>query len=234
MSKPVHTPVHTSDEKAADLQEPSIPAETLESSKRAKRRFDERAQTAFCELTSAGMSCAAATRELGFNRDTPYHVAKQDEAFAAAWKEARETGADYLEDVAYKLASEGGEDVEYDGDGNIRRRTKRAPNPAILARVLAAWRPERWGDKPTQIGIGVQVVGQIKHEQGLTMGDLLRDSRVLRPGESEPRPWTFEEIDGRMQVAISEGGREIHGTAAKEELERRALPPADDSKEDAG
>jgi hypothetical protein len=44
-------------------------------SKRAKRQFDQRVQDAFCELIAAGMSCAAATRELGFSRDTPYAVA---------------------------------------------------------------------------------------------------------------------------------------------------------------
>jgi hypothetical protein len=170
MNEPVHTPVQHPKPESTDLQERSSRARPIAPAKRAKRRFDGKAQTAFCELTAAGMSCAAACRELGYSRDTPYAVAKQDEAFAAAWNEARETGADYLEDVAYKLASEGGEDVEYDGDGNVRRRTKRAPNPAILARVLAAWRPERWGDKP-QVALGFQV-NTVRHEQGLTLADL--------------------------------------------------------------
>ena len=153
--------------------------------KRAKRSFDNKAQRAFLELTTQGMSAAAAMRQLGFSRQRAYELAKQDEQFALAWREAREEGADLLEDIAFKLATEGGEDVEYDGSGNVRRRTKRAPSAAIVARVLAAWRPERWGDKPTQVGvgIGVQITGHVKHDLGLTLDDLVRDIRVLRPGD---------------------------------------------------
>jgi hypothetical protein len=169
--------------------------------KRAKRRFDAKAQAAFCELTGQGTSCAAACRALGFSRDTPYAVAKQDPEFAKAWAEARETGADLLEDTAFRLSTEGGEDVEYDGDGNVRRRTKRAPSAAILARTLQAWRPERWGDKPTQIGIGFQVT-TVRHEAGLTLadlGDALERVKGLDPNS----------ILGRMQQAALPAGEEV-------------------------
>jgi hypothetical protein len=171
MNESVRTSVRTSAEKSADMQPASSPYETtrgpqtISACARAKRRFDEAVQVRFCELTAQGMSCAAATRELGFSRDTPYAVAKADEAFATAWEKARETGADYLEDVAYKLAAQGGEDIEYDGDGNVRRRTRRAPSPAILVRVLQAWRPERWGDRLAVAGsqtVNVQMVSLLQ------------------------------------------------------------------------
>lgn len=240
--KPVRTPVHTSDAKNADLQAGSSRARPIARSKRAKRRWTAQLAADFCRLTAEGKSAAAACRELGIARSQPYEHAKTDHEFAAAWLEAREIGADLLEDVAYRLATEGAEEVETDGNGNVRRRTSRGPNVAALMRTLQAWRPERWGDKATQIGIGVQVTQPVQHEMRLTLadlGDVIGRSKGLdlsgasteetvdylrRLGERtrELEPFVVMSDDEKTMVAQA-----AHQFVERSRASRRALPAGD-------
>jgi len=70
-------------------------------------RLTPKKAAAFLESLRAGLSVSHAARVSGFARTTFYEHRAADPAFAAAWDDACEEGADRLEDEAVRRAVEG-------------------------------------------------------------------------------------------------------------------------------
>lgn len=70
-------------------------------------RLTPKKQAAFLDALRAGLSVSHAARLSGFARRTWYDHRAADPAFAAAWDDASEEGADRLEDEAVRRAVEG-------------------------------------------------------------------------------------------------------------------------------
>ena len=80
----------------------------------------------------------------GVDKRRFYELRAQDEAFAAEWEEANQSGVDIVEDELRHRAFGYGEET-WDGDGNLLRRVRRKDTQALLA-MARARRPEKFRD----------------------------------------------------------------------------------------
>lgn len=102
----------------------------------------EKAREAFLDKLREGASVTAAAQCAGIGRATAYRWAKEDEAFAADWQDAYESGTDALEDEARRRAYEGiDKPIYYKGE---RVDTIKEYSDTLLAMQLNARRPEKY------------------------------------------------------------------------------------------
>ncbi|MBI1188298.1 MAG: terminase [Alphaproteobacteria bacterium] len=102
----------------------------------------ENARGLFLAKLRTGASVTAAAKIAGVGRATVYRWRDEDEAFAAAWADAYESGTDLLEDEARRRALEGVEKpVFYKGVvvGHVREFSD-----TMMAMQLNARRPEKY------------------------------------------------------------------------------------------
>ncbi len=93
-------------------------------------------------------SIAAACREAKLSRATMMALRQADEAFRAAWDEALLDGADYLEDVARRVAIEGHEVVETTVEKDSKRTVRKTYDGALLRFLLRGVKPDVYGAHP--------------------------------------------------------------------------------------
>lgn len=90
--------------------------------------WTDRARAVFLQVLAESCNVSEACRRANISRSWAYVRRSEDEDFAAAWKEAEETAADRLEQVAWDRATEGESD-------------------RMLEILLKAHRPEKFVDK---------------------------------------------------------------------------------------
>jgi hypothetical protein len=113
------------------------------------------------------------------HRRTFYKVRDRDERFAQAWDEAFELGTEMLEDELRRRALDGWHEDTFDGDGKLTRRVHRFSSNDLLT-MLKARRPELYRENArVELAGSVQTTSTIRHENGLTVGDVLRFARSL-------------------------------------------------------
>lgn len=121
---------------------------------------------AFLEALAHSGNVTEACGQSGLSRATAYRLRRADEAFAAAWSEARETGTDALEDEAVRRATQGVEEQVFYGGERVG--TQRKYSDALLQFLLRARRPEQFRDRaaapPAPADTGFRVV--IRDENG--------------------------------------------------------------------
>ncbi len=111
-----------------------------------------------------GYTVSAAAEMTGFARRTWYVHRDNDPEFAAAWDEACDQGADYLEDEARRRAVDGTDKPVYHQGQMVG--TIREYSDTLLIFLLKGRRPERFRDN-----FKVEVSGQIE------IADQLREKR---------------------------------------------------------
>jgi hypothetical protein len=127
--------------------------------RRPRGPLTEREKRDFLETVAAGWSLTRAAERAGRNVRRFYDLRERDEEFAAAWDEAIVEGKDRLDDVNLEYATEGVEEVTYDGEGNVVRRVKR-PDPATARELLRGRRPEVYRDSGPAVGALVVVINE--------------------------------------------------------------------------
>lgn len=120
---------------------------------RARRQWEP----AFLRSLAAGSSVTAAASAVGISRQEVYRMRREEPEFATDMDDAREEGADTLEDVAYQRATEGGSDL-------------------LLIFLLKAKRPEIYREQ-------VRVEGGVSHNHYLPQLD---DMLARAYGSSAP------------------------------------------------
>ena len=117
----------------------------------AEARQDEtaqRARTAFLEALRKGASVAGAAAHAGVGRATVYRWAKDDEAFAAEWDDAYETGTDVLEEEAIRRGAQGVERFVVSKGMVVMHEgaplKERHYSDTLLSQQLAARRPAKY------------------------------------------------------------------------------------------
>lgn len=118
--------------------------------------------SAFLGALSDGASITRAAEVAGVGRRTAFDHRQRDEAFALAWHDAAEAGADRLEDEARRRAAEGTVKPVYQGGklvGEIREYSD-----TLLIFLLKGKRPEVFRDN-----VKVEHSGSVAHSlDGLT------------------------------------------------------------------
>lgn len=119
---------------------PTAESHTFPHIKHAKKR-------AFLSSYSACGNVSDAARASGISRFTHYDWLKSDADYAAAFAEARETAADYIQAEIYRRGVEGIEEpIFYKGEqvGSVRRYSDK-----LLIVLAKALRPEQFRDNLT-------------------------------------------------------------------------------------
>lgn len=136
-------------------QSPGRPKGTPAISKKAPTKFTvERKRRFLTKLESCGILSEAAA-SVGVSRNTIYKVMERDEKFKQRVEIAKERSVAKLEQEMEDRIYNGNEKMEYDGDGNLVRRTVTKDNN-LLGRALEANMPEKYGKKQegnTQINV---------------------------------------------------------------------------------
>ena len=107
----------------------------------------------FLESLSTGGIVTDAAKVAGFSREYAYEVRKKDEVFAMLWDDAIEQATDLLEKEARRRALEGvPRKVFYKGDPVLdpdtgKQYVEREYSDGLLSKLLAAHRPDKFGDK---------------------------------------------------------------------------------------
>lgn len=102
----------------------------------------EKAREAFIIALRGGATVSGAAVRAGFSRATAYRWRGEDEAFAAAWDDAYETGTDAIEQEAIRRATQGvNKPVYYKGKvvGHVVEYSD-----TLLMQQLNARRPEKY------------------------------------------------------------------------------------------
>lgn len=125
---------------------------------RRAQRTPEKDET-FLEQLRRGTSVSGAAIAAGYSRTSVYEWRQEDEAFAKAWEDAWETGADVFEDEATRRAVHGvDKPVFYQG---VECGTVREYSDSLMALKLKGRRPEVYRDNVNMAVAGkleVQVV----------------------------------------------------------------------------
>ncbi len=82
---------------------------------RRRRPITAKGRETFLAALAAGWSVQAAADRAGWHRSRFYALRESDESFAQEWDEAIEAGCDVLEDALRVAASEGWDELTFDG-----------------------------------------------------------------------------------------------------------------------
>lgn len=103
------------------------------------------AQQKFLKAFARHGNVTRAAKAARVDRSTPYDWQKKDEAFAAAWEDAKEAAADVLETEAFRRAVTGTlKGVYHQGE---KVDTERQYSDGLLTLLLKATRPEKFKDR---------------------------------------------------------------------------------------
>lgn len=157
-------------------------AATLSPKEKAK------AQAVFLEALGGGLSPTLSAAKAGVARGTVYRWKDEDEAFAKAWADAWDAGADLMEDEVRRRGVDGwDEPLAYQGipTGHYVRKF----SDVLLIFGLKGRRPEKYKDyqRHEVVGAGGGPVQVMNVRQMVT--DLLAKKRIRRQqGDGSPRP----------------------------------------------
>lgn len=111
----------------------------------------------FLEALSSGMSITTACKDAKVGRSTAFDHRQRDEAFALAWHQAMEAGADLLEDEARRRAAEGTIKPVYQGGKKVGE--IREYSDTLLIFLLKGKRPDVYRDN-----VKVEHTGKVQHD----------------------------------------------------------------------
>lgn len=156
----------------------------------AKRVEQQRAK--FLATLEESCHVRNSAKAAGIPTATLYAWKREDEAFAAAWDEALDRGADALEGEAVRRARDGVERPVFQGGKQVGTVTEYSDN--LLIFLLRGARPAKYGNRSAELGDG-QTYGELvagaaaRGAQRLTeaqVDDELR--KLLCPPKSLPAP----------------------------------------------
>jgi hypothetical protein len=120
-----------------------VTAQTSLPAKRCRGPVPVRARVRFLEALAGGATIKEAATAAGRPKQTFYRLRNSDEGFAAEWFAALWERAEPIEALFERVAVDGWDECEYDGEGNLVRRHHRwSPRPGEV--LLKASRPERY------------------------------------------------------------------------------------------
>ncbi len=157
------------------------------------RPMTKRQRQRFLEHLAETLNVTAAAKAAGVHRATAYRLRDRDAVFRQEWDAAIAEAVDRLEAQAFKFAIEGAEERTYDADGKLVSRRVRE-DPATVARLLAAHRPDQYSERRR-----VELAGRIDvdHQVAaagpvISIGDVIARHREL---ETAGSPTTAEVVD---------------------------------------
>lgn len=127
-------------------------------------RFDINAKAKFLKRLERNGSVSDAASFVGISRDTVYKAAKSDPRFKERMEIAKERCVAKLEKELDDRLYSGNEKVEYDGEGNVTKRTVTKDN-TLLTKALEANYPEKYGKRgeggDTTIVVGDSAISKL-------------------------------------------------------------------------
>lgn len=133
---------------------------------RGRRSISKRDRERFLDHIANGGTAREAARTTGRHHSTWYELAKTDDDFATAWKDAEDSGTRVLEGEAVRRAVEGYYVTRLDADGNVLWREHRHDN-TLLTNVLKSRAPERWREN-ARLEIAGRDGGPVEIDSGYT------------------------------------------------------------------
>jgi len=121
-------------------------------------KFDVNGKIKFLRRLEKTGQVADAASFVGVSRDTVYKAAQKDPRFKEKMDIARERCVAKLEKELDERLYKGNEKVEYDGGGNVLRKTVTKDN-ALLTKALESHYPEKYGKKSEQKSDTTIVIG---------------------------------------------------------------------------
>lgn len=123
--------------------------------RKSHTRFDNTRKRRFIAKLEKDGIISKAAASVGISRITVYKAMEKDETFKQRVEIAKERADARLEEEFQRRIYEGNEKVEYDGEGNVMRKTVTHDN-ALLTKALESHFPERYGKK-TESNVNVKV-----------------------------------------------------------------------------
>lgn len=119
----------------------------------------EERQQIFLQSLASGDTISMAAHKAGVTRRVAYNLRQRDDAFAEAWNQAYEDGADVLEQEALRRAVHGTLKPVYQQGQQVGEIREYSDNLLIL--LLKGRKPERYRDRVdfTSAGKSVQALG---------------------------------------------------------------------------
>lgn len=114
---------------------------------RDSRAFSRARQARFLKVLAETGNVAKACDEIALSRGTAYWKRKHDPLFREAWDNIIEAAADNMEQEAYRRAVTGVDENVYYRDQLLE--TRKVYSDRLLGLLLAAYRPDRFGNKQT-------------------------------------------------------------------------------------
>lgn len=140
---------------------------------RGRRSITKRDRQRFLEHLSSGGTAREAARLTGRHFSSFYSLRRDDREFADAWTEAEAAGTEVLEGEAVRRAVDGYYVTREDANGNVVWREHRHDN-TLLFGLLKGRKPELYASNVEVRGKVQHEIRDIRHEQGLTLGDLVK------------------------------------------------------------
>jgi hypothetical protein len=125
---------------------------------RQRRKIAQADRVRFLEAVAHGWTVTHAAERAGFSRQEFYKLRERDEAFAAAWAEARQQGCDVIEDEMRRRAVDGYDEDTTWPEGELIRRAHRYDR-ALLQTLAKGLMPGEVPRQPDRLGFGADHMG---------------------------------------------------------------------------
>lgn len=160
-------------------------------SQHPQRRFTAKKQDIFLDALRQGYSVTHAATLIGLRRETLYRARHRDAAFAAAWDDASESGADRLEDEALRRAVEGHRTektvtsagrVLRDEHGNVLKDVTIDYSDTLLIFLLKGRRPDKYAERHRHNHTIKAEAERLAAELGMDVAEVLAEAERIVSG----------------------------------------------------
>ena len=163
----------------------------MNDSEQAPLRFTAKKQATFLDALRQGYSISHAAMLTGLSRETMYRARRRDPAFAAAWDDAAESGADRLEDEALRRAVEGHRTektvtsagrVLRDEHGNVLKDVTVDYSDTLLIFLLKGRRPDKYAERHRHNHTIKAEAERLAAELGIDVAEVLAEAERIVAG----------------------------------------------------
>ena len=163
----------------------------MNDSEQAPRKVTPKKQTVFLDALRQGYSVTHAATLIGLRRESMYRARRRDPAFAAAWDDAAESGADRLEDEALRRAVEGHRTektvtsagrVLRDEYGNVLKDVTVDYSDTLLIFLLKGRRPDKYAERHRHNHTIKAEAERLAAELGIDVAEVLAEAERIVAG----------------------------------------------------
>lgn len=147
-------------------------------------KLTEEKKVEFLKVLTTTANVSAASKAIGFARQSLYDIRRSDPAFAARWADAAEEGVDMLEQECRRRAMLGTNRPVYQGGQLVGHVKDYSDTLAIF--LLKGHRPEKYRDR-----------WQVDHKHSGQVNHAVLQAVILEPGNAE--------LAARLEESVSRG-----------------------------